>query len=421
MRSRLAVFAVVLAVPALAQPMTFDVAQFTIPDGFKVERQQNQVQTTYVDQGRGAYLQLVIYKSYPSSGSPQQDFTSEWSETVAKSFDADVTPSPKNAKTAAGPCLEGDSDATSSIGRSYVHLYVFSPAGKVVSVMVTATNREFFDSMQPTLATFFKSLHLPAGGPGAAAPTPPPANAAPPPKRGNAKWTGAPIVGIWFGIKDSSSLDYSGATNSFYFTLSKHSPRWRTFLGDGSSFEDLPTDGLLSLDLATARADPNSGRFWGMWTVNGDKVTATQPSGRVQEYHLDGDTLKEDPKTTGHTIFWRTKSVDGLKLEGSWSHWTQWDESQRAPNWKTVPVISFTRDGRFVDRGAFMYNVIDELTPESAPRHPGKGTYEIRGYTLVLRYDDGRELHRTFTAAAKKDPAKDSSVIFINKFPFYRF
>jgi hypothetical protein len=140
----------------------------------------------------------------------------------------------------------------------------------------------------------------------------------------------------------------------------------------------------------------------------------------VQEYHLDGDTLKEDPKTTGHATYRRVTSVDGLKIEGSWSSWRKWDDSQVAPNWKSAPVISFTRDGHFVDRGAFMYNVTDPVGSTLAPRHPGAGTYEIRGYTLVLRYGDGRLEPHAFTGAMGNDPGKDAAVLFLGKVPFYR-
>jgi len=67
-----------------------------------------------------------------------------------------------------------------------------------------------------------------------------------------------------------------------------------------------------------------------------------------------------------------------------------------------------------------MYSTIDPLTAQNAQRHPGKGTYEINGYTLGLRYDDGREVHRPFIGAMKKDPSRDASVVFIGQFPLYR-
>lgn len=414
---RTPLFAALVATAAAAQPLTIDGAQFVMPDGFKVEQRSGQVQGTFVDQQRGVFLQLVVYKAFPSAGSPQQDFASEWRQTVAREFQPEEMPAPARATTPAGPCLEGETLAASNVGRLYVHLYVFSPRGKAQSVMVTASNRQAFERLQPTLTAFFKSLRLSGA---AEAATPPPPSAPPPPsRRGPALWTGAPIVGIWFGFENSSSLDYDPVNKGFAFSLSKLTPSWRTFLADGSSFEDLPHEGLWSLNVAAARADKGSGAFWGTWAVSGDLVTTTQVGGRVEHYHLDGDTLREDPKT-GHTVYSRLKNVDGLRLEGTWSSWQGWDESKLAPNFKTAPVISFTRDGRFVDRGAFMDNPTEALTPASAPRHPGQGSYEILGYTLVLRYDDGRETRRAFTAPPKKDPARDAAVFFLGEFPFYR-
>lgn len=403
-----------LAAPALAQPTRYDVAEFVIPAGFTAKPEDGQLELTHIDQGRGFSLQVVLYPARASLGSPAKDFASEWQQTVAASFTADEVPAPVASKLEAQvPLFEGGSNASSSSGSRYAHLYLLRWGGKILTVMVVASNRGAFDTMRPTLARFFQGLRLPA----AAAP---PAVLAAVPKRGEVKWTGAPIVGIWMGFKDVGDIELSPVTGDFNLYVSKHALRWRTFLADGSSFEGLPRNGLLSLELTQARADPDDGRFWGTWTVAGAQVTARQPSGRLQVYRLDGDTLREDAKTTGHATFWRARSVDGLKLEGTWSSFVQWDESQSGPNWTSAPVISFTRAGRFVDRGALMWSTIDPLTAQNAERHPGQGTYEINGYTLVLRYEDGREVQRPFMGAMKKDPARDASVIFVGKFPFYR-
>jgi hypothetical protein len=153
--------------------------------------------------------------------------------------------------------------------------------------------------------------------------------------------------------------------------------------------------------------------------VSGDRVTASQPSGRVQEFRLRGDELLEDPKI-GKTKYSRAKSVDGLKLTGTWSTWMHWEEKQAGPTWKSVPVIAFTGDGRFEDRGAFMGNPTDALASAPPDHRPGRGSYEIAGFTLLLRYDDGREVSHPFTAAMTKDAFRDASFFFIGKFPFYQ-
>ena len=357
-----------LAVPALAQPTKYDLAEFIIPDGFTARQGDGQLELTYIDQPRGFSLQVGVYPTRVSLGSPAQDFASEWQQTVAASFPADAVPGPVPSKMpASAPLFEGGSTASSSSGSAWVHLYVFEFGGKILTVMVVASNRGAFDTMQPTLTQFFQSLRLPSA-PAVAALSPAPAALTARPKRGNAKWSGAPIVGIWMGFKDVGEIELNAVFGTFDVYVSKHKLRWRTFLCNGSSFEGLPRNGLLSLEIAEARAEKD----------------------------------------------------DGLKLEGTWSSWMKWDDRQAAPNWTSAPVISLTRDGHFVDRGALMYSTIDPLTAQNAQRHPGKGTYEINGYTLGLRYDDGREVHRPFIGAMKKDPSRDASVVFIGQFPLYR-
>lgn len=408
------VLGLMVAVGARAQPMKYDVAEFVVPEGFTARKGNGQLELTHVDQARGLYLQIVVYDSRASLGTPAQDFAAEWKQTVAVSFTGDTVPSPVASKLPATvPLFEGAASVSSGSGPADAHLFVFELGGRILTVMVIAPNRGAFETMRPTLTRFFQGLRV-SPAPSAAAPSPGPQ------KPGTAKWTGARIVGLWLGFKDVSELELSAVSGTFDAYHSKHRMRWRTFLADGSSYEGLPRTALLSLDVAAARADANDGPFWGTWTVQGDLVTARQPSGRVQQYHLDGDTLKEDAQTTGHATFWRALSVDGLRLDGTWSSFMKWSDSLAGPKWTTAPVIAFTRDGRFVDRGAFMDSTLDALTAQNAPRHPGKGGYEIRGYTLVLHYDDGREVQRPFMGAMKTNPARDASIVFIGEFPFYR-
>lgn len=387
-----------------AEGMRFDLAEFSTPPGFVTQSSGENLVLSRIDQARGELIVLAFFPSHPARG-----FAEEWEETAAKVIAVPKVAATRPGRTTAGHSFtEGGAAGTLNGTPVYGHLVTFHVGGRVQSVLVITPSLAAFERDGATLAAFVESVRFTAPAPAPAA-------------RANDRplWKGAPIVGVWMGFKSTASFEYSLVKNASELQLAKHALRWRTFLADGSSFEGLPDRGLLGIDVAAARRDPASGAFWGTWTISGDKVTARQPSGRVQEYVVSGDVLREDERSTGRTQYWRARSVDGLKLDGTWSSFLQWDETQAGPTWRTRPLIRFTADGRFEDRGAFVPSPVDD-PPPGAEHAPGRGSYLIAGFTLVLRYDDGRVVQRPFSAAPGAAPRGDSGVIFIGKFSFHR-
>lgn len=397
--------------PAAAPSAGADLIEYTAPAGFASQTVGQQVVLTRTDDATATYQAIVVFSSRATQGAPERDFAAEWQANVASNFTAQDAPSPVVARSPGSvPYLEGgDPVRTSEGATAYAHLWMFVAGGRLQSVMIMTPSRKTYDDAQPVLQGFLGGIRLRGAAAPAVAPT---ANAVEPA-------SDAPIVGIWLGFMDEATLEYNEIDHDLDLKLSQTKIRWRTFLADGSSFEGLPNEGLLGLDVAMARADANTGAFWGTWTIDGDQVTATQPAGRRQIYELSGDELRQDPKTTGHGVFWRVKSVDGLRLDGTWATSMKWDESFAGPTWKSRPLISFRSDGTFVDEGAFMYSPLD--SPDANPtRRPGRGTYEIKAFTLVLHYDDGHEVRRACMGPAKRDAMRDASVLYFGQFLFYR-
>ena len=46
-------------------------------------------------------------------------------------------------------------------------------------------------------------------------------------------------------------------------------------------------------------------------------------------------------------------------------------------------------------------------------RRPGSGSYDVRDFSLVLRFGDGRVARRSLTGIVRGDPRKDASAIFV--------
>jgi hypothetical protein len=51
---------------------------------------------------------------------------------------------------------------------------------------------------------------------------------------------------------------------------------------------------------------------------------------------------------------------------------------------------------------------------------PGSGTYELRDFTAILRYDDGRVRREGFTGLMSADLARSDDRIFLRRTPLQK-
>lgn len=206
------------------------------------------------------------------------------------------------------------------------------------------------------------------------------------------------VVGVWMGFH---GMGWSASTPS---------AAWMVFYQDGQVFDFLPDGGLAWFDRAASQKGPDGGN-WGRIAWKGSR-------GSLKKRDL-ADPIpveRKGPKQIQVSLdrFVRCAEVDGLKLDGTWSSLAPDDpDLARMPKGAT-PAIHFTRDGRFTDHGLFV-NVI--RTDDDAGRNgPGEGTYQIRDFSLLLRYSDGRARALAFTGMGQIDPAKDASTIYLARF-----
>jgi hypothetical protein len=105
--------------------------------------------------------------------------------------------------------------------------------------------------------------------------------------------------------------------------------------------------------------------------------------------------------------------VDGVRLDGAWTSYGNPADPDldRLPVGKR-PVLRFSRDGRFVDEGLF---AVFMRSYDGGDDRPGAGTYELKDFTLVLRYDDGRVRHEAINAMLGADLARMNDLFFLRR------
>jgi hypothetical protein len=390
-----------------AQTQTFDITSFTPPSGWTTAQGGSYITFTFIDQAAGYFVRLALYNSTARSGDPEKDFASEWKNVVVQSFSEVSAPRSMSNRTKTGlEFREGSAEVSKNGAVSYVTLMVF-PAGKrMFSVMAVATKQGAFERKQAVVRSFLDSMKI-AAQPSVAGK--PPAADVGNSSSGNAGTIGpggAPrsssgIVGVWMGFKNT-------------YPSFEPRPRWYVYFEDGTVFEDLPFHGLAGFNRAASKADRNEGGYWATYTVSGNSATITKGGNYPEKIVIEapGKMMLDDRPLH------RCRSVDGLRLQGSWTYFTNPNDPSidRMPQGQ-APIFHFTSDGKFVDDGVVALFLTEG---NRSTDHAGSGTYEIRDFTLILHYSDGRTKPYAFTGMCPGDPFTKNDVIFIGRTEFWK-
>ena len=147
---------------------------------------------------------------------------------------------------------------------------------------------------------------------------------------------------------------------------------------------------------------------YGSWKAVGEReVHVVRQAGKAAEVYLrENGALR-----LGDQVWQPMPSVDGLKLDGRWR--------LPVPAGQPPRHIEFTAAGRFTDEGVLVDVGIfpvyawagSRVVFRERPPARGAGTYEIREFTLLVKYDDGRAWSTDFSTAGA-DP-KDLSKLLL--------
>jgi len=223
--------------------------------------------------------------------------------------------------------------------------------------------------------------------------TPPPTT---PPPSGDSS-SGMPqgnsgIVGVWMAMSTRTSGTFAHVI----------------FYEDGTFLFAAPAKGLYNFDREQDKADRQGDNFWGTYTFNGNTGTWKYDAASVvNEITLESDGgLK---LTSTYSKFYRCASVDNYRFDGSYtSRADPFDPELSQPGEKAV--IRFKSDGTFIDEGLFtnIYTYLGIGTGKTKDDFaPGNGTYELKDFTLILRYSDGRIIQTFFSFFINGKDASD--------------
>lgn len=381
---------------AFAKAETFDIATFQAPAGWKKATGNGVVSYTKT-KGNG-YCIIAVYASRPNTGNIDEDFKQEWNDLVVQAFGVSDEPKVNKESQDGWNVAVGIAQASSEQTGDYrVVLSTFSGYGKVTSILMNYND----DSFRKDIDNFLNNFDLAKGNTTSNNQSISPnkntatqsANVKP---SGNLK--GNSVVGVWMGYEEGGfalSSTYSYATNTFTYSngykANKLELKWKVFLADGTYYEGIPPNGIHD-----PQFDPNNDNL-GRYTVSKGMLTA-----KLNKYPKNDRLFvivgSNSLKYVNKFPFIKCKSVDGLKLDGTFRNADPMSGMYYQSLGKPMPTITFTRGGQFSDD-----NFIGDYN-EGNPA--GNGTYQIQDFTLILSYDDGRVVSRLLTVFSDKDPNK---------------
>jgi hypothetical protein len=214
---------------------------------------------------------------------------------------------------------------------------------------------------------------------------------------------------VWMNVQSNALY---GGGGYWSFTDPTH-VKFYVVYADGDYCAEMPFIGLQTFDKTKSK---NTGeRSWGKFTMQNDKGSFVSQYENIKLKKVSATKFEKE----GYTYpFYKCASVDGLKLNGSWSSIPNWSKDPYYTQAGCRQVIYFKPDGSFDDHGIF---VADCRYPNKhAEDAPGKGSYSISNFTLVLKYDDGHTVYKAFSGVADRNPAVNDEVVYIGTNPFYK-
>jgi hypothetical protein len=214
----------------------------------------------------------------------------------------------------------------------------------------------------------------------------------------NGTLKGNMFVGVWQGLSMSVGLAKPGAELGAELKVKQ-----LILFSNGQAYfgKNFPLEGLDGIN--TLIEAENNRRDWGSYSFNSGRGLLKLPYGEIA-MRVENDKLIITTNKTDHA-FTRINDVEYVKFSGTYVM-GEWNGM--------IPTISFTNDGKFVDKGAIRllyHEYVDCLNPAVTP---GSGVYQVKNHSVIFDYSDGRKIRIAFTEAGfdKNNADPSSTLVF---------
>ena len=177
-------------------------------------------------------------------------------------------------------------------------------------------------------------------------------------------------------------------------------------LKDGSIYDGMPVAPDMFDAPTSRRKEPEK---WGVWKASGGKILVAWKDSNGRFEPLDADPVKPATATTRLTGRYGTGSSSSTIGFSSWAIWGVTFKGDRfvkdrrggAGNYNSIPTpgsvsINTVYDDDSSSTSAIGDGIVVASNNKADGRRTRTGSYAFDGYTLVLKYDDGRVIRHPF-------------------------
>jgi hypothetical protein len=380
-----------------AQTQKFDVMTYTAPKGWKAGQNGSAKVFSTVDKAAGKFCLMMLHPSITNHGTPSQDFAYVWKTLVQETFNAGGNPEKETTQADGFTIIQGGELIDYEGTKALALLTTVSGKGKVISLLAIMNDAKYATDLQNFLGAMDIDIkETPIN----------PSVKTQPTNQTNAPLGNGEKLELWMSVSPGN-VDSSGN-----YSLYDSKIDWKIVYPNGDYYPHLPRNGFLSFSRATSMNNPDETNSWGKLSFSGNNGSFRNKYENVEVTKLSSTKMKK----VGYSLdFYKVASVDNLRLSGAYTlNFKDPDYSQRG----CKRVIYFSNDGKFDDRGIF---VSDCSQPNAYPKDsPGIGTYQLKNFTIVLQYDDGRTVTRSFSGVADKSLSASNEVFYLGGNPFFK-
>ncbi|MFN8295231.1 MAG: hypothetical protein U0T69_03500 [Chitinophagales bacterium] len=365
----------------------FDIATFNMPDGWQKSTKPGLVSYTSTDDKDQTFCIITVYASKVVRGNTGEEFMDDWQELAAKPYNIKEAPETEKAEDDGWEAISGGANFTKGSLNGLAYLTTLVGYGKTVSILAL-TNSE---SYQKVIEDMLGSLELKKTGSVKNNNTTV-NNTNDISNTGSSFGNSNRLVGIWQGMNiNTSDFNYKSSGD----------PIWLIFYDNGKLGNVLPS---------SFKSNNKNAPDLGTYQISGSNASLQWYAGTASTNIIFKNTDQiQVIASTGDQNYFRCKSVNGARIEGSWS--TYANPNSAVSDGSPSSLITFHKDGTFTDYGIFSQG-IDYFS--SVKTMPGNGTYSINNFTITLKYSNGIVRQSTFTGFLGSDVNTNNNTIFID-------
>ena len=376
---------------------SFDIATYKIPTAFKKSLKEGMVSYSNTNDSKGIYCIINVYANINSAGTVTEEFDKQWQSLVAVAFGIKEAPEKDTAIDEEGrEVISGAGGFIRDGVTGIAMLTAYVGFGKTTCVLSLTNDKSYYKQIEEFLGGFNLKKSI----------APRPVVTVAKTTQSKTSIANAASESTFHSSNNLEGVWMAMHIKTFYHDNAKSGDiKWITFFNNGRVAKVIPDEGMNNFD--------KNDKDIGYYHIANNKATLqwfanTTP---FDIKFLSPDKIQFQ-EVYGNDTYYRCKILNAVRIDGSWTSFNNINDPDLDNNSITRSLITFKKDGSFIDYGVF-------ADAYSNPVPPGNGSYDINDFTLTLKYSNGKTKQTCISGFLNLD-LNNSNLIYINRLAFHK-